>query len=520
MKHLSKILLVVLALTLAISFAPVRVSASTNYLSISVGLNVEAQIEPAPIDTSPPSLDIRFEPSGTHIHKGDLKIRLDFYPQPEDKSYSMHHVFVVDETSPEFLDGYKGEVDKGGNPIDFTDYEKWIEGLPHVWRTNPALCHFLTIKPDITLAELDQIVKDMFSGGVTATIDDIAIQSNSAHLFSPYMKVRSSSTSIKINSEFTNEQLLVETINTRLAGFTVGEEGDSINEEVVPRSIDIGSPATSRASTFTYGSTLINVDNPANADGVLDTMQVYERYGGEQTYCGTFSGSSTSYNDRDYEDLGWVTPDSTQTFTGLTCDVVTGDFLGVALVATYGGAISRDTSGYSGLYSKSGNWFGSGAQTYSLNTGDTISAYATGTEAASFDISNDPSTEALGLLATSTTYYAFGSAPSNPVEDGECTFTVTNAGSACDLDMKIADFTGGVGWNIGAPGQNQVRVTAYYSGQDPSAGLVLANTDAEFYDGLADSATIMWDFMLESSTSHTDSANKSATLTITAVTED
>jgi hypothetical protein len=136
-------------------------------------------------------------------------------------------------------------------------------------------------------------------------------------------------------------------------------------------------------------------------------------------------------------------------------------------------------------------------------------------------ISNTPDTEALGTLAVSTTYYA-GSQPANPVAAGTCTFTVTNSGSQCDLDMKIADFTGGVGWNIAAsnPGANEVTVTAYYVGQNPASGLVLANTDAEFYDALAASATLVWDFSLLTGSSFTDGVAKSATLTITGTAED
>jgi hypothetical protein len=139
-----------------------------------------------------------------------------------------------------------------------------------------------------------------------------------------------------------------------------------------------------------------------------------------------------------------------------------------------------------------------------------------------FDIANDPSSEAFGIVAASSTYYAKGTPPNNPVVDGDCTFTITNNGAtAIDLDMKMADFTGGVGWNIvaSAPGSNEVRITAYYSGQDPSAGLVLANTDAEFYDALASSATKMWDFKFETGT-FTDGVAKSGVLTITATAED
>jgi len=141
--------------------------------------------------------------------------------------------------------------------------------------------------------------------------------------------------------------------------------------------------------------------------------------------------------------------------------------------------------------------------------------------ASSYSISNDPSTEALGLLAVNTTYYAFGSAPSNPVGDAECTFILTNAGIQCDLDMHVDDFTGGVGWNIDAtPEANEVKITAYYGGQNPASGLVLTNADQEFYDALGVGAHIHWDFALLTGSSFTDGVAKSATLTITAVAED
>ena len=87
--------------------------------------------------------------------------------------------------------------------------------------------------------------------------------------------------------------------------------------------------------------------------------------------------------------------------------------------------------------------------------------------------------------------------------------------------MKMADFTGGVGWNIDAtPAANEVKLTAYYEGQNPAAGLVLTNLDQEFKDALAGSATLKWDFALLTGTSFTDGVAKSGTLTITAVAED
>jgi len=123
----------------------VIVRASAACVSIALSVN------PHQGNDGLPSLDIRFEPSGTHVdNHGNLKIRLDFYPGPEDKSYEQQHVFVVDETSPEFLAGYKGEVDKDGQPVDPKAYQDWFDSLPHVWRTNPCLSHFVIVPSDIT----------------------------------------------------------------------------------------------------------------------------------------------------------------------------------------------------------------------------------------------------------------------------------------------------------------------------------------------------------------------------------
>lgn len=134
-------------------------------------------------------------------------------------------------------------------------------------------------------------------------------------------------------------------------------------------------------------------------------------------------------------------------------------------------------------------------------------------------IANAPSSEALGVLNSSSAYYAYGSAPSNPVVDGECTFTITNDGSiTIDIDVKGTNFTGGttVSLTSGAPGSNQVRMTVYYSGQNPASGVVLTTSDQAFYTGLAASGTKKCDFKFETGTLPTDGTQKTGTLTFTA----
>ena len=538
MKRLLKIGLILLALTaLTVSFVPVSVMASNEYISIIVSSNIEAQIEPAPIDTTPPSLDIRFEPSGTSVHKGDLKIRLDFYPQPEDKSYESQHVYVIDETSSEFLDGYKGAVDdKNGNPLDEVDYQKWLDGLPHIWRVNPCLSHFLTVKPDITLTELDQIVSTMFSGNVTATIDDIMSKTGahaSAHLISPYMKPRTSTTSIKINPEFTNEELLIETVNSRLSGFTKGGESGGRIEEVEPRSIDVGAGATNRASSIALSATnpayftLIDYNNSANATGILDTCQGYFNSVSAGNGCnfGTFAdGGSAFFTCNDGQSVGEVPGTGLRTFTGLEISVNAGEYLGADGRQPIALRLDSDTSGGGGIYYFSGTTIAAAkcdpgdSGTFTLSSGDILSIYATGTEAATYNISNTPSSKAFGAVASGTTYWSSGSAPSGNLDDAEALFTVTAAGSAAiDVDFHGHNATEGIDCTLtsSAPGANEYRVKVYKEGDAvPAGGAYLTTADAEIISNLASSATIDWEISLEIGTPG-DGVSKSAIITLT-----
>jgi hypothetical protein len=284
--------------------------------------------------------------------------------------------------------------------------------------------------------------------------------------------------------------------------------------------IDVGGGATDRASNSGTGNTTcVDRNNPANADGTLDTLEFwFWIQNGANVKAGTFSGSGTSWDDRDYETIGSITAGAKRTFTSLDIDVVTDDCLGFYCTA---GFCEASTSGGSGYGTKSGDQFGSGTQTYTfIFTDDILSLYGTGETVVSCseDISNTPSSENLGTVAESTTYYAKGSAPSNPVEDGECTFTITNSsGGAVDLTIKATNFTGGDGWTLtsNAPGSGTVRMTAYYSGQNPASGVVLTTSYQSFKTAVADAATLKWDFKLETGT-FTDGTQKSSTITISA----
>jgi hypothetical protein len=136
-----------------------------------------------------------------------------------------------------------------------------------------------------------------------------------------------------------------------------------------------------------------------------------------------------------------------------------------------------------------------------------------------YDIDNTPRAKAFSVIAESSTYYAKGSAPSNPVVDGDCTYSVTNDGSVViDISIHGHDFTGGAGWAIkNTVGVDEVVITAYKVGDNPSAdGVKLTTSGQAFISNLGVGQTIKWDFKLETGT-FTDGQLKTANITLTSV---
>lgn len=119
---------------------------------------------------------LRFEPSGTHVHKEYLKVRVDLIPEPTDKTYAIHHIEVLDETSAAYLKGYNGKLDEMGNPVDQEAYDAWIASLPKIWVTNPCLCYFLIINEGDTLTQILERISHIFDKDTVALLDEKLIQ--------------------------------------------------------------------------------------------------------------------------------------------------------------------------------------------------------------------------------------------------------------------------------------------------------------------------------------------------------
>lgn len=137
---------------------------------------------------------------------------------------------------------------------------------------------------------------------------------------------------------------------------------------------------------------------------------------------------------------------------------------------------------------------------------------------AAANISNTPDNENIGLVSINSTYYA-GEAPSNPVHDDNCTFSLTNnSGANVTCTILGTNATGGVGHTLtsDSPLEDEIRVTVYASGDDPdNDGIVINTTAQEFLTNFADNTTIKWDFKLETGTT-TDGVQKTFTITLEA----
>jgi hypothetical protein len=145
-----------------------------------------------------------------------------------------------------------------------------------------------------------------------------------------------------------------------------------------PIPIDIGPGATTRASAVSAGgNTIIDLNNPANANGVITSVEFYAS-SADLANCEVatfYLVSSGVYSTRDNEAIGTVTKGSKQTFS-VNLTVQTGDFLGFYCST---GSIYRDTDGYSGFLSKAGdNIPASSVGTWTTISGDAVSIYGTG----------------------------------------------------------------------------------------------------------------------------------------------
>lgn len=197
--------------------------------------------------------------------------------------------------------------------------------------------------------------------------------------------------------------------------------------------IDVGAPAINRGGNRSIASyTMLDRSNLANADGTLDTVQLWMDSNCTGVKVGTFfSAGGTSWTCRDVHVLGDVAGDSLQTFTGITnFDVVTGDAIGIHGSA---GVIERDTTADGASYTGDSCVIGN-TSSYNHYSNLEISLYGTGTESGGLEEKTSAETGA-GLESVFGREVAGGEAGSGVESLHSRSLAVPDAGSGIEAAL-------------------------------------------------------------------------------------
>lgn len=153
---------------------------------------------------------IKFNPTGTHIHKGKLLIRIDLYPDSTYKTYALQHVDVfareLTEEEKENIDGVLTEEAK--------ELQKLV---PTKKRLNPFLCHFISVDPNMTKEQLSEYTKKIFDIKTLTKLDDILSVDNRKNELYPVMRNKFGNKNIRVKANKVN----IEDINNRFVNFEV-----------------------------------------------------------------------------------------------------------------------------------------------------------------------------------------------------------------------------------------------------------------------------------------------------------
>ncbi len=304
---------------------------------------------------------VKFNPTGTHIRNGWLKVRFDLYPDVASQTYASQYV-------PHF--------DREPTKEELADRSK-LALIPTHLELNPCLCHFITVPEFFTPEDLENYAYGVFDKDILATLDNLLVLPDSAHMISPLMRNRGRFASKAISARDPAD--LISTINDRFKSLVVLLEGNGKAQFIEPESIDIGASPIDRPSQGDISDyTVICTINPANATGILDTVQVWSYSGLSNFRVGTATISGSTGTCRDSTgNLGNIPYGSLQTITGQSFNVVTGDY--IIFYAT-GGTVEMGAGAGGDSYYAEGEHIDPSDSATCVTYNQVWSVYATGTE--------------------------------------------------------------------------------------------------------------------------------------------
>jgi len=523
-------LLVIVLIGLCIWFQPIpQVKVEANTI-LSVGER-----------TTPPSFEIVsisdipaygiIEPSGCGEFKGRVKVRFDMFMTLDAPYYEKHHIYTVDWDSPEVMAGYPGEVDeKTGEPLNWEDYQKWFDALPHIWVNNPFHSHFAyfdtSVADEEIKAKIAGITEYFYAFHKYCWENDkqfinewkkVPIQSGTVR--EPfYIGTESETGCITKAADIISRADMFDTQTYQKGAGTptdlnIGEKG----------TIDVGSPAIDRGSAaylYTSGSyyTYVEGANPANADGEIDTVEAwfYAAASGNSVKYGTFEHlGSNELKCHDAEEYGEVSTGSKQTCTGLSITISSGEYIGADARAEATLGIERDYTGGTSAWWISGQYCDPNDQgTFTWNAGIILSLYGTGTEGGC-----SPSIE-----LSQSSWNVNGGSPIS--EDSTyntgltwCTIT-NNSGGAVTITIGGTDMTGGgYTWDLSDDASNGDMIYGMHAGLSGGSYNIVVRETAPYNTlkaGLGDGGTQAFGLQLYTPTNFDDGNAKSGTVTLTA----
>ena len=122
-----------------------------------------------------------------YTNMGMINVSADFYLEEDDEGYEKYiseHLVSL-PIIPE--GGYPGKVNEEGNPVDQSDYDKWIQSLPTVQQLNSFCNHSIQFEYDVTEEEILWCFE--FALGITARnylIDDLHCKSGGQVVNQPF----------------------------------------------------------------------------------------------------------------------------------------------------------------------------------------------------------------------------------------------------------------------------------------------------------------------------------------------
>ncbi len=313
---------------------------------------------------------VKVEESGTGVFHGNVKVRLAMSLEPGDARYGEHFVRVP-VIPPE---GYPGEVKERNIPTNQADFDSWFDSLPKVWQNNPFHNHLIYADPDITDAEIKSQMEFHLPNFYRAWSEGRTIRSGWATK-TRVRPLRYDKVEEPANFALREAQCLVRANAIKLSNLSASSL--SGGSAFPATNIDMGPGAIDRGYSYTYGDlTLIVKQNLANDTGVIDTFEIWMGVASNITMGTAFeSPTAPDFTFRDFEYVGHAATGSKQTFSGLDCDAVTGDYLGC--YTAYHLAKIQAVSSANTVYTKYGNQTGAGSQTYGSEH-HILSLYATG----------------------------------------------------------------------------------------------------------------------------------------------